>query len=156
MFQGTSALAVYWSHSDICRGLSSFQLSGSLYKSTLGGSPSGKVGQTNFRISSRDPRLRRVDIFRSHWSAWSARNRRNKDLERNKSWDATWVCASHLWHSLCLPCHSSSLWRRASWWRGWRWSATCWLPPPLTWRSATRSRSQLRPPTLLRGLNTDL
>ena len=43
MLQGTSALAVYWSHSDICRGLSSFQLSGSLYKSSLvGGPPLGK------------------------------------------------------------------------------------------------------------------
>ena len=47
MFQGTSALAVYWSHSDICRGLSSFQLFGSLYKSTLGGSPSLGKSRTN-------------------------------------------------------------------------------------------------------------
>ena len=143
MVQGTSALAVYWSHSDMrrCALFSTVRITVQEYF--------GK-SSTNFWISSRDSRLRRVDIFWSHWSAWSARNRRNKDLEKkDKSRDATWVCASHLWHSLCLPCHSSSLLRRASWWRGWRWSATCWLPPPLTWRSAKRSRSQLRPPTLL-------
>ena len=109
MFQGTPALAVFWSHSDLCRGLSSSQLSGSLYKSTLGGSPSGKVGQTNFRISSRDSRLRRVDIFRSHWSAWSARNRRIREETKVLTQpESVHHISGTLSASLVIPPHSGA------------------------------------------------
>ena len=94
MVQGTSALAVCWSHSDMrrCVLFSTVRITVQEYF--------GK-SSTNFWISSRDSRLRRVDIFRSHWSAWSARSRRNKDLEKQKLRRDLSVCITSL--ALSLP-----------------------------------------------------